>query len=377
MRITTIVEQDDRTLLEIINALDQFEKDRFLAGLQARHYTKYDIEQALEMVGIYQHRMNMEAHALRRFSEDFIRQFATDNNKCFEAAERLFNRIRSTLCALKKVFRKTTPRSMAQLPEEVAQPTVWERSALSYGPCVADIFGLASYDDDVNALYQQLDVLLTTATSTLTLCHEMIEKEVMVREDKAQLKLIYDESCSQLMSSVREYAEFMGVREELPEAEMDRRRQKAHSLDDFLRKEYHVATKREFKRFVWLEAVRQGRSEGLTEEETYLWRDDSQRVEQIRWAIKHFDEMDVEGQEGKLDSTSMVYFLRWCDVEQTKEKRLYKYFCDTYKGRYQLLAWSSVSKERKDQKERGITPLGQRQAFQRMIDAVRTENVAV
>ena len=106
MRYSTIVEKDDKTLVEIITALEQFEQDRFIAGIQARHYMKYDIEQALDMVTSYQSRMNVEARSLVRFSETFIRQFATDNNKCFETAQRYFNRIRSTLCAIKKVFQK-------------------------------------------------------------------------------------------------------------------------------------------------------------------------------------------------------------------------------------------------------------------------------
>lgn len=34
MRYSTIVEKDDKTLLEIIDALEQFEQDRFIAGIQ-------------------------------------------------------------------------------------------------------------------------------------------------------------------------------------------------------------------------------------------------------------------------------------------------------------------------------------------------------
>ena len=97
MRYSTIVEKNDRTLLEIIGMLEQFEKDRFIAGLQMRHYSTFQIEQTLDMVRSYQARLNMEARALVNFSENFIQQFATDNNKCFKEAQRYFNRIRSTL----------------------------------------------------------------------------------------------------------------------------------------------------------------------------------------------------------------------------------------------------------------------------------------
>lgn len=376
MRYTTIVEKSDKTLLEIIGALEQFEKDRFIAGIQARHYTKFQIEQTLDMVRSYQSRMNMEARSLMCFSENFIQQFATDNNKCFNEAQRYFNRIRSTLCALKKVFQKTTVRSMVQLPEGVQQPTVFERSPLSYGACVIDMYGLASYDEVVQQLYHELDTLMTTATATLALCHQMIENEAMIREDKEMLLTIYQNSCQELMRGMREYADLMDSSQPLPETELNRRRAKAQSMEEFLKAEYHNVPKKEFKQYVWLEAVRQGQNDGLTEEETYLWTNDHDRVQRVRWAIEHFDAMDVEGQHGKIDSVSLVYFLKWCGVESKKERRLYQYFCDNYQGRFQPLVWSAVSKERKEQREHGVTDREAAEAFQRMLD-ILSELIAV
>lgn len=377
MRYSTIVERNDKTLVDIITALEQFEEDRFIAGIQARHYTKYDIEQAIDMVATYQSRMNIEARSLVRFSETFIQQFATDNNKCFETAERYFNRIRSTLCAIKKVFQKTTPRSMVQLPDGTQQPTVFERSSLSYGACVIDMYGLTSYDECVQTLYHRLETLLTTATTILGLCHKMIESEEVIRQDTQQLKSIYEESCEQLMSSVREFADFLGMIQQIPETELNRRRKNARSMDEFLKNEYHNVPKKEFKKYVFLEVMRKGRNDGLTEEEAYLFSDDHTRAQQVKEAIERFDEMDVEGQMGKLDSRTMVYFLKWCYVGQAKEKRLYKYFCDTYKGRYQKLVWSAISKERKDLRENGITDRGAADTFQKMIEKLQKEAVAI
>lgn len=370
MRYSTIVEQNDKTLLEIIGALEQFEKDRFIAGIQARHYTKFQMEQTLDMVRSYQARMNMEARALMRFAENFIQQFATDNNKCYKEAERYFNRIRSTLCALKKVFQKTTPRSMAQLPEGAKQPTVFERSALSYGACVMDMYGLASYDEVVQQLYHELETLMTTATGTLALCHQMIENEAMIREDMELLKSIYQNSCQELLNGMRDYADLMESPQQLPETELNKRKAKAHSMDEFLKTEYHNVPKKEFKKFVWLEAIRQGQHNGLTEEEIYLWSNNREKVEKVRWAIEHFDAMDVEGQQGKLESKTLVFFLKWCGVERKKEKRLYQYFCNTYKGRYQPLVWSAISKERKDHHDRGYSDRGSAATFQHMLDAL-------
>ena len=370
MRYSTIVEKDDKTFLEIIEMLEQFEKERFIAGLQMRHYSTFQIEQTLDMVRSYQSRLNMEARALSNFSESFIQQFATDNNKCFMEAQRYFNRIRSTLCALKKVFQMTCQKSMAQLPEGKEHPSVFERSPLGKGAYMVDMYGLASYDDAVQQLYHEMETLLTTATATLALCHQMIENEKMIREDAELLKSIYKNSCQQLMGSVREYAGMMEAPDQLPETDLNKRRRKARSMDDFLRAEYHNVPKQEFKKYVWLEAVRQGRNDGLTEEETFLWPNNHEKVQAVRWAVENFDMMDVEGQLGKLNSVSMVYFLKWCGVEKAKEKRLYQYFCDTYKGKFHPLVWSSISKERKEQHERGITDRGAAATFQRMLEVV-------
>jgi hypothetical protein len=239
------------------------------------------------------------------------------------------------------------------------------------------MWGLSSYDDCVQVLYNRLETLLTTAATTLALCHRMIESEEKIRQDVHQLKSIYDESCEQLMSSVREFADFMGVVQQMPETDLGERRKKARSMDEFLKKEYHNVPKKEFKKYVFLELMRKGKNDGLTEEETYLFHDDHEKVHKVRKAIEHFDEMGVEGQQGKLDSTTIVFFLKWCAVEKGKEKRMYQYFCDNYKGRYKLLVWSAVSKTRKEQRELGITERGAADSFQKMMESIDKEVAVV
>jgi hypothetical protein len=169
---------------------------------------------------------------------------------------------------------------------------------------------------------------------------------------------------------MRDYADLMDPLQ-VPETELDRRKAKARSMDDFLKSEYHNVAKKEFRQFVWLEAVRQGQNNGMTEEETYLWGNNCEKVERVRWAIEHFDTMDVEGQHGKLDSVVLVCFLKWCAVDSKKEKRLYHYFCNNYKGCFRPVVWSAVSKERKEQRELGVADSDAAATFQNMISALQ------
>jgi len=100
----TVVEHDQSGLEMVIGAMAELQQTRFIEGIKSKHRTLYEVEQTTEMVRLYQARVNIEARALVRFSETFIRQFATENNKCFETAEVLFGKIRSTIAGLKKIF---------------------------------------------------------------------------------------------------------------------------------------------------------------------------------------------------------------------------------------------------------------------------------
>ena len=97
MKILTIVEKDSSGLEKVLEALEGLLEERFVEGIKSKHRTLYEVEQALEMVRIYQHKINIESKSLTRFSENFIRQYATNNNACFSTAEVLFKKIQSTI----------------------------------------------------------------------------------------------------------------------------------------------------------------------------------------------------------------------------------------------------------------------------------------
>ena len=119
MQYSTIVDKDEQGLIQIIEAAKKFEEDRFLEGIHQRCYTAMDIQVATDRVREYQNKLNTEARALVYFSQTFLQQYATDNNKCFETAQMLFNRIRSTLKASRAVFKKTCPTRRRRQPVDM------------------------------------------------------------------------------------------------------------------------------------------------------------------------------------------------------------------------------------------------------------------
>ena len=370
----TVVEHDQSGLEMVIGAMAELQQTRFIEGIKSKHRTLYEVEQTTEMVRLYQARVNIEARALVKFSETFIRQFATENNKCFETAEVLFVKIRSTIAGLKKIFYKTTPRDYRQLPEGAEVPTVFEKSPISHGEYTPDMFGLDSYPEPVRKLYEALDTLFTTAATSLALCHQMSQEESETRQDIVQLRQIYKESCDELLTTVRAASDFLVQTKELPDNELEKLRQRAgQNRDKFLTEGYHRHHKKELTQFLVIKCVREGQNDGLTDQEALLWPSNHQKALQARQVIEHYDEIEgVEGQEGKLSSTLLVQFIKWSGVEEQKEKEFYtKYFCESYKpdGHYKTLGWNSISAKRKDLREGGFTDAMLAEAFSNKLQA--------
>ncbi len=138
MKYKTIVDKNESSLLQIIRAAESFNAGGFLESLRKRNLSTYEIEQLTFEVREHQQKMNREVRALVKFSETFLTSYATENNRCFETTEQLFNHIRSTLSAARKVLRKTCPRRMKPLPEGKERPLFYLRSTLTVGcisPC--------------------------------------------------------------------------------------------------------------------------------------------------------------------------------------------------------------------------------------------------
>lgn len=353
----TVVEHDTSGLEMVIDAMEKLDEERFIEGIRCRHRDTYEIKQMTEMVEIYQRRVNIEARSLSKFSENFIRQFATDNNKCFNTAEKLFSKLKSTIAGLKKIFSKMTKTERRQLPQGVDTPSVFDKSALSTKEFMPDLYGLDSYPESVSKLYYAIDTIFSTSTVMLALCHEMIEKEEETRKDVVQLRQIYKESCEELLRAVKAVSAFVVTTGELPENELEELRKKAGSEDNegFLQKGYHSYSKDVLTKYLVIRTIKKARNEGLTDQEAFFWRKDTKKALLVRKVIENFDSVEeVEGNGGKISPRAVVEFLKWCGVNESLEKKLYlNYFMPRYnvKGKHKPIGWTTVSAMRKDLKD--------------------------
>lgn len=373
MKYATIVEKNEKSLLQIIQAAESFNAGGFLESLRKRNMSTREIEQLDDEVKEYQLKMNREVRALVRFSEHFLDSYATENNRCFETAEQLFNRIRSTISAARKVLRKTCPRRMHRQPEGKERPLFFQRSMLTIGTHTGDLFGIESFELSVQTLYHDMTTFFTIVINTLALCHRMIVSEREISQDADRCMEIYNDTCAKLMDEVTQMSRWLESVKQLPDNVLLQRKRQARSPKAFARENYHQYTPAELKQMLVLELVKKGQNDGLTDEEALLWHDDHQQALRVRRVIPLFDQLGVEGLKGKMDSGVVVEFLKWCKVDTKLEKQLYQYFCQAYKangGQLQTLGWTSVCQVRKDRRDQRISDDELAASFERRLTVV-------
>jgi uncharacterized protein involved in tolerance to divalent cations len=373
MKYKTIVDKNESSLLQIIQAAERFNAGGFLESLRKRNLSTYEIDQLTDEVKEYQLKMNREVKALVKFSENFLDNYATENNHCYETAEQLFNHIRSTISAARKVLRKTCPRRMHRQPEGKERPLFYLRSTLTIGTHAGDLFGVESFELSVQTLFHHMTTFFATVINTLALCHRMIVSEREIRGDASRCMAIYNDTCAKLMDEVTQMSRWLGEMKQLPESALLKRKRQARSEKAFARENYHQYTPAELKQMLVIEMVKKGQSDGLTDEEALLWPNDHEQALKVRRVIPLIDQLGAEGLKGKMDSGLIIEFLKWCKVDSKLEKRLYQYFCRAYKeqgGRLQVLGWSSISQVRKDRRDREISDEEQAASFERLLSRI-------
>lgn len=381
MRYNTIVEHDQSGIEMVLAAMNNLLQERFIEGIRTKHRTLEEIEETTELIYMYQHRMNIEQRRLTEFSKVFIRQYATENNKCFSTGEVMFKKLRSTMKSLKDIFHKTTNIDRRQLPEGVSAPSVFEKSPIANGDYSPDIFGMESFPEQVKNLYLAIDQLFNTAGSMLILCGEMIKAEEETRNDIDRVRQIYKESCDEMMAAVRAATTFISPSQDFPENAMERQRVTigVKNEDEFLKQAYHIYNKEVMTQFLIIRALREARNDGLIGREPDFWLKNHRKALKVRKVIENYDSVShAEGQKGKLCSYTIVEFLKWCEVSEERESELYKeHFIPNYQkyGKLKPLGWNTISGQRKYLKAQGETNKSLAEKFEKNLDQILTVEV--
>ena len=356
MLYSTIVEKNDEGLMMIIDAATKFGQGCYMDAICKCNMKKNDIFKITECVRHYKAKLKMEHLALSEFAVSFPNQYATNNNECFDVANKLFNRIRSTISGSKNIYKKfCTTRKRNPQPSISVKRSVFTHSQLTsrYIDGVLDGMGMETFDQCVSVLYFELEDFFIELVNCLTLCREVIRDVDAIRSCPERCVPIYQQHYNEMVNNSKQIVRTFKENKIVPHVEMIERRNNARSFSSFVCENYHKINLGEFQNYVVASELEKGKTNGLTSTEVALFGADSiERVMRIRIVIEHFDELEPEGHKGKLKADCVASFMIWCGIGEGDNKVksfVEDYFNATYRGAFLTVKFGAVNSAKNKQ----------------------------
>ena len=349
MNITTIVEKDETGLNQINEAVNKFEDEGLLYAISQNNLDEFTIMQNKLMVESYNKKLDMEIASLWRFANTFNTDYATTNNKCFECAHLLFNRIRQSVSCLKKVYKTLSPRINKKHPDpEKNKTSAFLKAYCLHGNYTGDLFGIDSFPQYVVDFLKTLEEFFGKIIFAIKICRQVITKEAEIRKDPNQLLIIYNKT--------KEKANNTTVKQMLTIINMQGfDSSKAipvyPKITNELAKWFHNLEWEEFCSILISEIRTSALKNGLTDVEQILFGDNRELALDTRYVVQHFDELSfAKGRKdnshggNKINAKAIAMLQKWCMVvgKGNEVSFVEKFFHDTYQGKYSLVRNSAV-----------------------------------
>lgn len=364
MLYNSVVQRDETGLNSIYNKAREFEMENALEAIIACKFNLRKVEKVLSLVRIYQNTLNLESSELVEFSEHFIEQYSTDNNKCFEIALRLVKKIGKTITGSMKLFRQFCPVVRRKLDGRNNIVPTLDYTKLTQRLYYSDFFGYEVYEETVKTLLQEMAAFFYHLVTTMKVCKDMIQKEQEVKGDYVRLKEIFERSCDEVLRSVNEVNDTFKNAQLVSPEELEERKKNARPMSEWLAEDYHAHDTKWLRKEGYIRRIISGAEDDLDSTASNLWPHDHAKGKEVIETVRRLDTLGLgfkktktEGKAGKFNSLDMVYLVKWSGVSQVneagevvneeKEKHFYEYIQkEVYQGRYEFPSWQAVCRER-------------------------------
>ena len=331
------IDKTEEELRDLRKVYSQDDVDRFTDGLEAGRITTE--EQVIEFTNKIRNSdglTQLELSRLKRLSENFIEQFATNYNKRFSTCHMLMNKMRSGISRGLKMLEDFCEKKRRR-GHSKSKRKVLKHSKMGHGEYQRSMWALKYYKESVKTLYQEVVNYSQHLTECIDLCLDMIQKVDYVREHPEVADRIYN-NCHRetVMNNRTVIKRFLELNVELKNdilKKMEEWEQQKKSLKELKAKLYHTLDENEWNYLCICEEVMMARRQGITNQERALWGDNKQQIMRVRVAIEHLNELEPEGQKGKIDGEFMARLHRWSQTLPNRGLEYWHtYVTDNYHG---------------------------------------------
>ena len=333
-------EKTEERMLDVIGSIEEVTKDRFIASLYVRNVTSLDVDIRLAEVRRCLNTVHGETLRLAKLELTYNKDFAVSNNQRFTTAERLFNRLRCSMAAIRRELRRSTPIIRRRPTNPDVKRSVFERSVLTKGDCARDLFDLATYGDNVQALYYEERALFANVILSLSICYRVMKEEREIAADPERCVQLLDAQCERILADLEDIIDRM---EDVPECEIQQLIDKL-GKEDFAQQYFHKPTVEKLTEYAIWTAKHQAQENLLPSEMPFIFKS-ADRAEQARVVIAHFDEL-MPSKRRMMDALKIRLFCNWCNggIVDNPLKKFYTFLMKLYKGKHERFPlWHAIT----------------------------------
>ena len=273
------IDKTEDALCELREVYSSNEVDRFIDGLESgRINSEEKVIKFTNFIRSSDGLTQLEFTRLKRLQDEgFIEKFATNYNKRYSTCHMLMDKMRSGISRgiqmLEKLCDKTRSRRQSKPKRKVSHPE-------------------AAHEKHRKS---RQEVLLNSRSVVKRLVDMNVEME------------------NDLMKKVEAW------------------KQEKKSIEEISALLYHELDENEYNDWVISEEVMAARRQGITNQERALWGDDKQQVMRCRTAYSHIDELNPEGQKGRIGGVFLALLHKWSKVQPSRGVEYWlTYFTDFY-----------------------------------------------
>ncbi len=322
---------------KILISASKFNIDRFLYALTYKNWDEEKIEFMGNEVAIYRKKLEIEYNRLVDFSKVFNKEFATMNNKCYNSALIMLNKLRSGISETKRIFMKFCPRACR---ERIIQTVSnYPASAYDYAYISANsyqlpLFKFEEYPACVSGLYNEMEKFFFVLIRCIQLCKQVLNEEKIIRSDNRYCIYLFEEFKKKVFFEVVDIIMMIPPNSEYLSEERNpaiASRNKYANDDAWAPVGFHNYSRSEVKHLIIKQMLENEDGNDLTKMERLLFGDDEQKVHKYRHIIKHFDELIPESYNRKhLPARYIQMFFHYVGIPFKMENYAVQYFNELY-----------------------------------------------
>ena len=339
MQHTDHLSKTEDNIYYVIETLKCYTEDGFIASLYVRKYSELYIQKRLAEVRQCLSIVHFEYLNLVEYSLKFNDLWATEDNKRYSTAERMFTMLKTSMESLKREFRKSCPISHAQLPNAEQKISVFKDSVLVRGGCARDLFGIESFKESVQALFYEQRALFTNVLASLLVCRDVIYQEKLTKADKEHCIELLLKQCDEIIADMKNSIEYT----QAPVTCEIQQLIEEIGLGNAAQQGFHNYEIEQLTAYALYRNAQQQQAQVLSIDIAKCY----QKAEDIRILFKYFKEFRPEPTRAKPSSLKVLFAINWMGgIFDKPEQRYYQLLAKNYDG--SLPQWHTVSIRKND-----------------------------